>query len=131
MAKDVNRVSLIGRLTRDPEMSYTKTNTAVAKFAIANNGMKQDDVSFFNITVWDKLATVCSQYIKKGSQVYISGSLKQDRYTDKEGNNKYSISITAYEVQFLGGKSTSGDKSNAGNDNNQNGNNTGTDFDFG
>jgi single-strand DNA-binding protein len=107
MSFDANIVILIGRLTRDPELSYTKSNTAICKFSIANNrgtANNQDDVNFFNITVWDKVASTCAQYLKKGSQVHITGKLKQDRWKDEAGNNRSKVEVTGSLVQFIGGK---------------------------
>ena len=71
MAWDINQVVLVGRLTRDPDLSYTKTNTPICKFSIANNRggtNSAEEVNFFNITAWDKLASTCSQFLKKGRQ---------------------------------------------------------------
>lgn len=108
---DINSVTILGRLTMDTELSYTPSNnTALAKFSIAVNGRKKDDpedVSFFNIVVWDKMAEICAKYISKGSQVCIQGTLKQSRFTDKDGNKRSSVDIIANSVQFIGGKKDS------------------------
>ena len=101
MAMDVNSVILVGRLTKDIELKYPQ-NKPVATFCIAVNHAKEDDVSFFNITVFGKIAENCSKYIGQGSQVIVSGELKQNKWTDKNGNTQYSISIIGRQVEFLG-----------------------------
>ncbi len=108
MAWDINQIILVGRLTRDPELSYTSNQTPICKFSIANNRSSnngQEDVSFFNIVTWNKLATNCSNYLKKGSQTIIEGRLKQNRYQDKSGQNKSQVEIVANNIQFLGSRS--------------------------
>jgi single-strand DNA-binding protein len=105
MAWDINQVILVGRLTRDPELSYTKSNLAICKFSIANNRGGKDnneEVNFFNITVWDKMANTCAQYLKKGSQTIVQGRLKQDRWQDENKQNRSSVNVVATNVQFLG-----------------------------
>jgi single-strand DNA-binding protein len=107
MAWDINQTIILGRLTRDPEVSVTKTNKQICKFSIANNRGKGDqpgDVHFFNVTAWEKLAGTCSQYLKKGSQVIIAGELQQNRWQDETGKARSAVSITARTVQFLGGR---------------------------
>jgi len=104
---DYNNVGILGRLTRDPELSYTGNQTPICKFSIANNKRGtngQDEVNFFDIVAWSKVATNCSQYLKKGSQVLISGRLEQNRYQDKTGQNRSSITVVAVSVQFIGSK---------------------------
>lgn len=105
MAWDINLVTLVGRLTRDPELSYTQANVPVCKFSIASNrGTNPDDVSFFDIVAWNKTADLCGQNLRKGSQVIIEGRLKQNRYTDKEGQKRSKIEIIANNVQFIGSR---------------------------
>lgn len=106
---DTNTVVLIGNLTRDPELAYTPSNnTALCKFAIANNGRKKDDVGFFDIVCFGKTAETCNQYLNKGNKVSITGRLEQSRYQDKSGQNRSSINIVANTVQFLTPKNNSG-----------------------
>jgi single-strand DNA-binding protein len=115
---DINNVVEVGRLTRDPEMGYTNQQTPYCRFSIAVNGMKQDDVSYFDITAWNKTATSCGQYLKKGSRVGITGRLHQNRFTDKAGQNRSKIEIVANNVQFLTdntGGSTGGNQQQGGN----------------
>lgn len=114
MAWDMNRVNLVGRLTRDVEMRYTSSGVAVAKFGLAVGGRKENEVSFFDIVVWDKTAENCDKYINKGKQVGIDGHLQQNIWDAKDGSKRSKVEIVADKVQFLGSK----DDGN----NNQNGN---------
>jgi len=102
---NINNVVIIGNLTRDIELSNVG-GKSLAKVSIAVNGFKKDDVSYIDITIWDKLADLCFKYLKKGSTAAFSGSLKQDRWKDKEGNPKSKIHIIARDVQFLNSKSS-------------------------
>ena len=108
MAYDINSVLIVGRLTRDVELSYTPTNnTPVAKFGLANNsgrGDSPDSVSYFEITAWNKVAETCNQYLQKGRQVVVQGRLQQDRFQDKMGQNRSQVKIIATSVQFVGGR---------------------------
>lgn len=118
MATDLNHVFLIGRLTKDvgaDERSYTVlqngTAKAVASIAV-NRSRKQgdqwvDDVSYFDITIWNKQAENLKPYLKKGTQICVSGYLKQDRW-EKDGQKRSAISIIADSVQLLGGKKDGG-----------------------
>ena len=116
MAFDINSVIVVGRLTRDVEFSRTSNNTPLCKFSIANNnGSKEDTVSFFGVVVWNKMAEICNQYIKKGSQVVINGRIQQNRYQNKDGQHVSSVEIVANSVQFVGGKSE-GNNSNGNGD---------------
>ena len=108
MSKDLNLVVVIGRLVRDPEVRYTSSGTAIAKFAIANNErIKQnnewtDYTNFFDIVVWGNQAENCQKYLKKGSQVSIEGNLRQNRWVDQASNqNRSKIEIIASSIQFL------------------------------
>ncbi len=108
--EDINNLTIIGRLTRDPELTQPK-GTKLCKFSIANNDYVKNNedghVSYYNILVWNSQAEACTKYLNKGSQVLITGRLKQDRYEDKNGNKRSSISIIAHTVQFIGGKKDS------------------------
>ena len=107
MSYDLNNVSIMGRLTRDPELRNTQNGKQVCNFSIASNHGKRNDqdvVGFFDITCFERTAESCSQYLKKGSQVAIAGRLVQDRYTGKDGQNKTKVGITANNVYFIGGK---------------------------
>ena len=108
MSKDLNNVFIIGRLTKNPELRYTSNGNPVTKFSIANNnsytkeGNKVDETNYFDVNVWGNQAVNVEKYCKKGQQVAISGSLKQNKWTDKDGQNRAKIEITANSVQFLG-----------------------------
>lgn len=107
MATDFNRVILIGRATRDPELKYTQGGTAVASLSIANNkswtqnGEKKEQVSFFNIVAWAKLGETIAQYVKKGDRIAIEGRLQQ-RSWEKDGQKHSVVEVIAENVQFLG-----------------------------
>ncbi|MBQ9539433.1 MAG: single-stranded DNA-binding protein [Treponema sp.] len=115
MASDINSVILVGRLTRDAELSYLPSGTAALAFSIAVNRSKKEgeqwveEANFFDISYISKSAENFKQYLVKGKQVGIQGSLKQDRWQDKEsGQNRSKIKIMASSVQLLGGRSDSG-----------------------
>lgn len=109
MSFDVNSVVIVGRLTRDVELSYTSnTNMAIGKFGLANNNSSKEGdggVSFFDIITFGKVAENCNKYISKGSQVIINGRLQQSRWQDKnDGSNRSKIEIIASNVQFIGSR---------------------------
>ena len=101
----MNKVYLIGNLTRDPELSETPNGISLCRFAIAVNrnyssdGERQTD--FFNITVWGVRGENCGKYLKKGSKVAITGSLQNRSYEDKDGNKRTTTDVVASEVEFL------------------------------
>lgn len=106
----VNKAILVGNLGRDPEVRFTGSGKAVANFSIATSevftdgqGQRQEKTEWHNIVVWGKQAETCGQYLQKGRQVYIEGSIRTRSYDDKEGNKKYITEIVAQRVQFLGG----------------------------
>lgn len=103
---DVNNLTIIGRLTRDPESSIVGEDRALCKFSIANNpGKDENAVCYFDVTTWGKVAESCGQYLKKGSQCVIIGRIQQERWKDKETEKTRSkVTITANSVQFIGGK---------------------------
>ena len=111
MARGVNRVILLGRLGKDPEVRYTQGGSAVTSFSIAtsevwkdkNTGEKQEKTDWHNIVTFSRLAEITGQYLKKGSQVYIEGKLQTRKWTDKNGIDRYSTEIIAHELQMLGG----------------------------
>lgn len=106
----VNKVILIGNLGRDPEVRFTGGGRAVANFRIATSevfsdaqGQRQERTDWHNIVVWGKQAETCGQYLQKGRQVYVEGSLRTRSYDDKDGNKRYVTEVVAQRVQFLGG----------------------------
>lgn len=115
---DINRVNLVGRLTRDAQMKYTGGGMAICEFSLAiNNRRKQgddwvDEANFFDITVFGRQGEAIQRYLTKGKQVGIDGRLKQDRWQDKEsGQNRSKISIIADNVMLLGGGEGGGSSS--------------------
>lgn len=104
---------LVGNLTADPELRYLSTGPAVASFSLGLNrkftrkdGEKGEEVSFVDVTCWDRLAEVAAQFLKKGRKVLVSGYLKQDRWEDKEtGQKRSKLCVVASQIQFLGGGS--------------------------
>lgn len=112
----VNRVILIGNLTKDPEQRFTGSGTAVCNFSLATNekykdksGEWQERAEFHNIVAWSKLAEICGKYLKKGKQVYIEGRIQTRSYDDKSGNKKYITEIVADQMQMLGGREAQGE----------------------
>ena len=107
MARSINQVILLGRLTRDPEQRTTASGKNVVIFSIAVDRQSQDDqADFFNITAWDKLGDLVMQYLSKGRRVLIQGRLRQDSWEDKDtGKRQSRIEVTASDVTFLDGPS--------------------------
>ena len=103
----LNKAILIGRLTRDPELRYTNSNTPVVTFSIAvdrnysgNNGERQTD--FIDIVAWRKTAEFISQWFTKGQMIVVVGSIQSRRWQDKNGNNRTAVEIVADELNFAG-----------------------------
>lgn len=105
MAKSINQVILMGRLTRDPEQRTTTTGKTIASFGIAvDRGGQEDAADFFNVTAWEKLGDLVIQYLAKGRRVLVQGRLRQDSWDDKETGKKQSrIEVVATDVTFLDG----------------------------
>ena len=109
---NLNRVLLIGNLTRDPEIRYTPKGTAVAEIGIAINrvfsgedGEKREEVTFVDVTLWSRLAELAEQYLKKGRSVFIEGRLQLDSWDDKQTGQKRSrLRVIAENLQFLGAR---------------------------
>jgi single-strand DNA-binding protein len=106
----VNKVILIGNLGKDPELRFTSTGSAVARFPIATSevwndrdGNKQERTEWHNIIVWGKQGESCSQYLAKGRQVFVEGSIRSRSYDDKSGTKRYVTEIVAQRIRFLGG----------------------------
>lgn len=98
----MNRVVLSGRLTKDVDVRYTQTGKCVANFSLAVN--KKDNVNFFNIVVWEKLAEICANNLGKGSKVLIDGELSSRSYEDSSGSKRNVTEVVAYNVEFMGSK---------------------------
>ncbi|MFN7552132.1 MAG: single-stranded DNA-binding protein [Pseudomonadota bacterium] len=111
MARGVNKVILVGTLGADPETRYTAGGGAITKIRIATNeswtdkqtGQKQERTEWHRVTFFGRLAEISGEYLKKGRQVYVEGSLRTDKYTDKDGIERYSTDVIANEMQMLGG----------------------------
>ena len=104
----MNKVYLIGNLTRDPELSETNSGITVCRFSIAVNRTysSSGEVDYFNITVWRTVAENCGKFLKKGNKVAICGSLQNRSYEDKDGNKRNITDIVANEVEFLSPKNS-------------------------
>lgn len=113
---NVNRVTLIGNLTRDPQLKYLPSQTAVVEFGIAMNrkfksatGEEREEVCFVDCSAFGRTAEVINQYCQKGKQLYIEGRLKYDQWEDKQGGGKRSkLSVVVENFQFLGGREGAG-----------------------
>ena len=106
----VNKAIIVGNLGRDPEVRFTPSGRAVAKFTVATSerwtdqqGQRQERTEWHNIIVWGKQAETCGQYLSKGRQVYVEGRISNRSYDDKDGNKRYITEIIARDVRFLGG----------------------------
>jgi len=106
----VNKVILIGNLGKDPDVRFTNNGKAVAKFPIATsevwmdaNGSRQERTEWHNIVVWGKQGETCGQYLSKGRQVFVEGSIRTRSYDDQSGNKRYMTEIIAQRIRFLGG----------------------------
>lgn len=118
---DLNRVTLIGRVTRDPEVRTIPSGQKVATFAIATNrqwkdqsGQKQEKAEFHNLVVWGKLADIVEQYVKKGMRVYVEGRLETRSWEDQQGVKKYRSEINLSNLIMLDSKSSAGSSPSSG-----------------
>lgn len=114
----LNQAQIIGHLGKDPEVRYLPNGNAVANFSLATtekwkdktSGEAKEQTEWHRVTVFDKLAEIVGQYLKKGSLVYICGKIKTRKYTDKDGTEKYTTEIHANEMKMLGGRESSDDQ---------------------
>ena len=105
----LNKIMLIGNLGRDPEMSYTPAGKAITKFSMAvsrrwndrESGERREETTWFNIVAWDRLAETCSNYLHKGSKVYIEGRMTSRKYTDKDGVERTVWDVHAFEMEMI------------------------------
>ncbi len=111
----VNKVILIGNLGRDPEVRYMPSGDAIANLSVATtdtwkdkNGEKQEATEWHRVVFFGKQAEICGQYLKKGSPVYVEGSLRTRKYQDKDGQDKYITEIRGDRMQMLGGRGAGG-----------------------
>jgi single-strand DNA-binding protein len=107
MAKSINQVILMGRLTRDPETRTTPSGKTITSFSLAVDRAGQEDATdFFDITAWEKLGELVSQYLSKGRRCLVQGRLRQDSWDDKEtGKKRSKVEVVATDVTFLDGPS--------------------------
>ena len=120
--KSLNRVQLIGNLGKDPEVKYTPQGTPVAKLTIATNerykdkeGQWQDRTEWHNVVLWQRLAEIAGEYLKKGGKVYIEGRLQTRSWDDKQtGQKKYMTEVVGSDLILLGGRGESGGGDSAG-----------------
>jgi len=121
MARGINKVILVGNLGQDPELRYTGNGTAVCNLRIATNESYKDAngawverTAWHTVVAWSRLAEICNEYLHKGSQVYIEGSLPTRSWEDRDGNTKYTTEIKAREMMILSGRDTPGGESSGG-----------------
>jgi len=110
----MNKIILIGRLGKDPELQVTPDGTPVTKFTLAVNrysktssGERKEETDWFNVSAWRQLAETCEKYLHKGSKVYVEGRLAPRKYTDRNGIQQTSLDVTINEMQMLDTKSAS------------------------
>ncbi|TAM82653.1 MAG: single-stranded DNA-binding protein [Acidobacteria bacterium] len=111
MAGSVNKVILIGRVGRDPEVRYISSGTPVASFSVATdesfkgrNGEQQQHTEWHKVVAWNKLAEICGEYLTKGKLVYIEGSIRSRQWEDQSGNKRTAYEIIARNMQMLGSR---------------------------
>lgn len=101
----MNKVILIGRLTKNPELRFTSSNIAVTTFSLAVDRIGSEETDFIDIVVWRKQAENCNKYLEKGSKVAVEGSIQKRSYENKNGEKRYLTEVVAENVQFLDTKS--------------------------
>ena len=121
MARGINKVILVGNLGKDPEVRYMPSGGAVANVTLATSdqwkdkqtGEQRERTEWHNVVFFQRLAEIVGEYLKKGSQVYVEGSLRTRKWQDKSGNDRYTTEIVASEMQMLGGRGGGGGGSSA------------------
>lgn len=115
MARGVNKVILVGNLGNDPEVKYTQGGMAITKASLATtsvrkdkDGNQQEQTQWHRVTFFGKLGEIAGEYLKKGSQVYVEGEIRYDKFTGQDGVEKFFTEIVANEMQMLGGRSEGG-----------------------
>ncbi|MCA1906118.1 MAG: single-stranded DNA-binding protein [Desulfarculus sp.] len=121
MARGVNKVILVGNLGADPEMKYTPSGTPICTFRLATSetfkdrdGNQQERTEWHRVVAWSKLAEICGQYLAKGRQVYVEGSIRTRSWDDNDGNKRFMTEIVARDVQFLGSGAGGGSAAGGG-----------------
>ncbi|MBI3252557.1 MAG: single-stranded DNA-binding protein [Candidatus Omnitrophica bacterium] len=117
---NLNKVLLIGNLTRDPELRYIPSGSAVASFTLAMNrvyklqtGEKKEEVSFVRVVVWGRMAETCGEYMKKGSPAFVEGRLQSRSWDGPDGQKRSTLEVIAQSVQFLRGAGQTKDRGDA------------------
>src|SRR6476661_3478126 len=115
MARGLNQVMLIGNLGKDPEMKYTPSGVPVTTFSVAVSrswrtpeGENREETEWFRIVAWRKLAEVCNEYLRKGSKVYLEGSLKTRKWQDQQGQDHYMTEVQADQMMMLDSRGEGG-----------------------
>lgn len=126
MAKSINQVILMGRLTRDPETRTTSSGKTIVSFSLAvDRGGQEDQADFFDVTAWEKLGELVAQYLSKGRRCLVQGRLRQDSWDDKEtGKKRNKVEVVATDVTFLDGPA--GEGGNSGSSYQSNSSNSGS-----
>lgn len=122
MSRGINKVIIVGSMGADPETRYTASGSAITSIRLATNeswtdkqtGQKQERTEWHRVKMFGRLAEIAAEYLRKGKQVYIEGSLRTDKYTDKDGIERYSTDIIANEMQMLGGAGGEGQEQQRG-----------------
>ncbi len=111
----MNKIIIIGNLGQDPEMRYTPSGQSLTSFSLASNrryvtasGEQKEETQWFNVTAWGRLAETCHQHLSKGQQTYVEGRIQGRAYTGRDGEKRFSLDVTATEVQFLGSRGHGG-----------------------
>lgn len=110
MGRGINKVILVGNLTRDPEIRYAASGSAIANISVATSekwkdkqtGQDQERTEYHRVVMFNRLGEIAGEYLKKGSQVYIEGKLQTRKWQDSDGNDKYTTEIVANEMQMMG-----------------------------
>lgn len=100
----MNKMMIIGNLTRDPELRTTPQGVSVCDFTVAVNRKRGEGTDYFRVTAWRQLGDLCQKYLAQGRKVYVSGALSAKTYQTKSGETKIDLGITAEDVEFLSGK---------------------------
>ena len=122
MARGINKVILIGNLGADPETRYMPSGAAVTNLRVATNeswkdkqtGEMKDRTEWHNVAMFNRLAEIAAEYLRKGSQVYIEGKLRTRKWQDRDGNDRYTTEVIADEMQMLGGRGGPGGSGSSG-----------------
>ena len=125
MAKDINSVTIVGRLTKDAELKYTNSGTAISNLSIAVNRSKkvgdawEEEANFFDVSLWGRRGESLNQYLQKGTRIAVTGELKQDRW-EQDGQKRSRVIIHANDIQLLGGNKQENQGNNSSNYQNNN-----------